>query len=226
MPSPQRAAGRAVRDVTLQIAAGEIHGDLVAPSGAVGLVVFAHGSGSSRHSPRNRSVASTLQDAGIATLLLDLLTVEEERIDLRTAEYRFDIPRLAERLVAAIDQPPEVDPKAAGSIGLFGASTGGAAALIAAASRPERVRGVVLRGARSDLAGGAVRKVTAPTLLLVGEEDPEVRRLNEATFKALPGEKELVVIRGASHLFEEPGTLEEVAARSRDWFVRYLPARG
>jgi dienelactone hydrolase len=200
-------------------------GDLVVSSGARGVVVFAHGSGSGRVSPRNRAVAGVLNAGGLATLLLDLLTPEEEAVDRRTAHLRFDVALLGGRVIATIDwltsEPATKDLR----VGCFGASTGAAAALIAAAERPERVGAVVSRGGRPDLAGEALRRVTAPTLLIVGGNDIEVLRLNELARAALAGEARLEVVPGAGHLFEEPGALERVAVLSRDWFLRHLTAR-
>lgn len=225
VPTARTPSGALSRTVTVPVREGEIRGDLVAPPEPIGTVVFAHGSGSGRMSPRNRSVAAELQASGIATVLLDLLTPEEEAVDSQTREFRFDIPRLAGRLVNVIDLAEGWSETAGKPVGLYGASTGGAAALIAAARRPEPVRAVVLRGARSDLAGSDVRRVRAPTLFLVGELDPEIRRINEETYSELTNAKELVIVPRASHLFEEPGTLEDVSRRARDWFFRYLPVR-
>jgi pimeloyl-ACP methyl ester carboxylesterase len=192
-------------------------------------VVFAHGSGSGRHSPRNRAVARVLEDAGFGTLLLDLLTPDEEAEDLVTARLRFDVELLAERVTAAIDWlaleasvgelPPRLEQL---PVGCFGASTGAAAALIAAAARPERVRAVVSRGGRPDLAGDTLRQVRSPTLLIVGSRDREVLLLNRRAQAALAGESQLAIVEGAGHLFEEPGALEQVATLTRDWFGRYL----
>ena len=199
-----------------------LDGDLALAAAARGAVVFAHGSGSSRFSPRNRHVAARLQAAGLATLLLDLLTPEEERVDAVTRELRFDIPLLARRLIAATDwltRQPETAPL---PIGTFGASTGAAAALIAAAERPDVVRAVVSRGGRPDLAGDALDRVRAPTLLIVGELDPAVIELNQEAFERLPGEKALEIVPGATHLFEEPGTLEQVASLAGEWFEAHL----
>jgi putative phosphoribosyl transferase len=199
-----------------------LNGDLSLPADALGLVVFAHGSGSSRHSSRNRAVAHVFQRARLGTLLLDLLNEPEERIDATTAELRFDIPLLANRVVAAIDWTQTHEPTASLSVGLFGASTGAAAALIAAAARPEIVRAVVSRGGRADLADGALDAVTAPTLLIVGGRDDVVIQLNREAFARLTGPKDLKIIPGATHLFEEPGALDQVAELARDWCVRYL----
>jgi pimeloyl-ACP methyl ester carboxylesterase len=192
------------------------------PLAADGIVVFAHGSGSGRHSPRNRFVADVLLNMGLATLLIDLLTQEEELVDLETAELRFDIPLLAERLAGVTDWLAGVPSIANLSIGYFGASTGAAAALIAAADRPKTVRAIVSRGGRPDLAGPVLRRVRQPTLLIVGGEDDVVIHLNRQALNQLGGIKRLVVIPGATHLFEEPGALEQVAALASEWFRRYL----
>jgi dienelactone hydrolase len=199
-----------------------LQGDLVVPEGATGIVLFAHGSGSSRHSPRNRLVAATLNEAGFGTLLIDLLTPDEEAADRRTGHLRFDIGLLARRLAGTIDwlrASPGVERL---RIGLFGASTGAAGALVAAAERPADVAAVVSRGGRPDLAGHALRRVRAPTLLIVGGADALVLELNRRALAALAGEKRLVVIPGATHLFEEPGALEQVARLAADWFARHL----
>jgi len=191
-----------------------------------GTVIFAHGSGSGRRSPRNRMVANVLSARGLGTLLLDLLTPAEARTDEVSGEYRFNIPLLTERLVAASDWLLS-QPAARGSpIGFFGASTGGAVAMVAAAQRAGAVGAIVLRGARSDLGDSAARDILCPTLILVGEHDDAVRELNSQTLRLLRCEKQLTVIPGASHLFEEPGTLELVAERTADWFGRYLRAPG
>ena len=209
---------------SVRVHTGEVilEGDLVVPPGAGGIVLFAHGSGSSRHSPRNRYVAGLLQSGGLATLLIDLLTPDEEVVDLRTAQLRFDIGLLAERLVGASDwlagQPATRDLR----LGYFGASTGGGAALVAAAEHPQAVHAVVSRGGRPDLAGAALPRVLAPTLLIVGERDLPVIEMNEAALARLECVKRLEIVPGATHLFEEPGTLEEVARLARDWFERYL----
>ena len=208
--------------VRLEIAGIALHADLALPSGAAGLVVFAHGSGSSRHSSRNRAVAQVLQASGLATLLLDLLTEPEERADAVTGEFRFDIPLLAERVVGAIDWAQAHAPTALLPIGLFGASTGAAAALIAAAVRPKIVRAVVSRGGRADMAESALDVVTAPTLLIVGERDDVVLELNRQALERLTGPKELHIIPAASHLFEEPGALDDVAHLTAQWFRRQL----
>ena len=203
----------------VQIAADRatLHGDLALPEGARGIVVFAHGSGSSRHSPRNRFVAGELQASGLGTLLLDLLTEAEEQIDIFTREHRFDIDLLAQRVTAAVDWvSKELAPPPA--IGLFGASTGAAAALISAAQRPGLVRAVVSRGGRPDLAGGMLSHVAAPTLLIVGGLDEVVIELNRRALELLRCEKRLEIVPGATHLFEEPGALERVARLAAEWF--------
>jgi putative phosphoribosyl transferase len=199
-----------------------LEGDLTVPPDAGGVVVFAHGSGSGRFSPRNREVAEALAGAGLATLLTDLLTAQEEHVDLRTAHLRFDIALLARRVIATIDWLTAVAAVKDLSVGCFGASTGAAAALLAAADRPDRVRAVVSRGGRPDLAGDALRRVTAPTLLIVGGDDREVLALNRAALAALAGEARLEIVPGATHLFVEPGALERVAELARDWFMRHL----
>src|SRR4051812_15071937 len=199
------------------------------PAGARGVVLFAHGSGSGRHSPRNRYVADELNRAGLATLLADLLTPQEEQVDLRTAALRFDIDLLAGRVTALVDWATRNEPTAGLGIGLFGASTGAAAALIAAASRPTTVQAVVSRGGRPDLADAHLHEVHQPTLLIVGERDPVVIDLNRQAMRVLRGETRLMIVPGASHLFEEPGTLQQVALLARDWFVGRLepaPADG
>ncbi len=197
-----------------------LKGTLTIPVGAQGIVVFAHGSGSGRHSPRNQYVALFLNQHRLATFLVDLLTQEEEEVDNITRALRFDIPMLAERLIA-IREWLKNDPIAHSfAVGYFGASTGAAAALIAAAKDP--VKAVVSRGGRPDLAAEFLEKVTAPTLLLVGSQDTQVIELNEAAYQMLSCEKQMELIPGATHLFEEPGTLEKVAQRSADWFLKYL----
>jgi pimeloyl-ACP methyl ester carboxylesterase len=206
------------------IASGvRLKGDLGIPDRAAGVVLFAHGSGSGRHSPRNQFVAEQIRAAGLGTLLIDLLTVQEEAIDERTGHIRFDIRLLADRLLGAMDWLA-ADPRTAGlSVGLFGASTGGGAALVAAALQPERVGAVVSRGGRPDLAGDSLPMVRAPTLLIVGGNDDVVIELNQSAFTQLGSAvKELVIVPGASHLFEEPGKLEEVARLAADWFTRHL----
>jgi dienelactone hydrolase len=203
-----------------------LEGSLSIPVQAHGVVLFAHGSGSSRHSPRNRFVASALQQAGLGTLLLDLLSAEEGKLDARTAAFRFDIELLARRLVGATDwvtRRPEAQDL---PVGYFGASTGAAAALRAAAVRPGVIHAVVSRGGRPDLAGPALARVAAPTLLLVGGLDEAVIELNRTALEQLGTTvKRLVIVPGASHLFEEPGALEEVARLAADWFTAWLPRR-
>jgi putative phosphoribosyl transferase len=210
------------RPVRVGTGAAMLEGELRLPQGARGVVLFAHGSGSSRHSPRNRYVATLLNEAKLATLLLDLLTPAEEAIDARTAQLRFDIGLLAERLIGATDWLTEQPATRALRIGYFGASTGAAAALVAAAERPGIVGAVVSRGGRPDLAGPALAHVRAPTLLIVGGDDPQVIELNRQALAALPCVKQLVIIPGATHLFEEPGALEQVARLARQWFERCL----
>jgi dienelactone hydrolase len=212
--------------VRIQAGSATLEGDLIIPEGALGVVLFAHGSGSGRHSPRNRFVARELQAAGLATFLIDLLTPEEEAVDLQTAHLRFDIPLLAERLVAAT-RWLAADPSTRGlKVGYFGASTGAGAALVAAAAEPERVGAVVSRGGRPDLAGDALPRVRAPTLLIVGGRDLVVLDLNRSAMARMRTEVRLEIVPGATHLFEEPGALEAVAHLARDWFLRYLPERG
>ncbi|HEU4927883.1 MAG TPA: dienelactone hydrolase family protein [Vicinamibacterales bacterium] len=208
--------------VQIGIEGGWVDGDLVVSPGASGLVIFAHGSGSGRHSRRNRAVAESLQRAGLATLLLDLLTPAEETIDVATAEFRFDVGLLAERVIAAIDWAQRNPETSAGRIGLFGASTGAAAALIAAAARPETVGAVASRGGRPDLAGRALRAVRSPTLLIVGGADHQVIALNRLACDELGCERHLEIVPGASHLFEERGALEEVAQLAGAWFTHHL----
>ncbi len=209
------------REITISTSGGSIHGTLALPEGATGIVVFAHGSGSSRHSPRNREVAAALQDAGFATFLFDLLTAREDAIDQRTREYRFDIPLLGARLVTVTDWLRETPATADLAIGYFGASTGAAAALIAASKRAD-TRAVVSRGGRPDLAGEALDHVTSPTLLIVGGNDEPVIGTNERAKVHLQGLSELVIVPGATHLFEEPGAMEQVIAHATSWFLTYL----
>jgi putative phosphoribosyl transferase len=215
---------------SLQIpAAGVVlEADVVVPEPARAVVLFAHGSGSSRHSSRNRYVAAELQDAGMATVLADLLTTEEELVDARTGALRFDIGLLAGRVAALTDWLVEHERTAGLRVGLFGASTGAAAALVAAAARPTSVHAVVSRGGRPDLAGEHLRLVRQPTLLIVGQRDTVVIDLNRTAMKELSGEARLAIVPGASHLFEEPGALEQVARLARDWFVDHIarPPRG
>jgi dienelactone hydrolase len=207
--------------VVIESAGAELQGDLVVPGDARGVVVFAHGSGSSRRSPRNRAVAEVLQLEGFATLLLDLLTENEEDVDRRTGELRFDIELLAERVATAVDQIGEQLVVRGLPVGLFGASTGAAAALMAAA-RDKSVRAVVSRGGRPDLAGAALARVRAPTLLIVGGLDTQVLELNQDAGRRLTAPTRIEVVEGATHLFEEPGTLEQVARLAAGWFSEHV----
>lgn len=208
----------------VRIPAGDVtlFGDLGAPRDARGIVLFAHGSGSSRLSPRNRHVAALLRQGGLATVLLDLLTRDEEAVDARTAHLRFDIGFLAGRLVAATEWLQAQAATRALPLGYFGASTGAAAALVAAAERPQAVRAIVSRGGRPDLAGPALARVKAPTLLIVGGDDSPVIQMNREALAQLTAEAKLEIVPGATHLFEEPGTLDEVARLARAWFQRWL----
>jgi len=210
------------REVRVSAGPVALEGNLGVPDDTRGVVLFAHGSGSGRHSPRNRYVARVLREAGLATLLIDLLTPEEEEIDLRTHHLRFDIRLLAERLVDATDwlthDPSTQDLR----IGYFGASTGAGAALVAAAERPEVTTAVVSRGGRPDLAGSALPHVRAPTLLIVGGNDVPVIGMNQEAMEQLRVEKKLEIVPRATHLFEEPGALEEVSRLATDWFVEHL----
>jgi putative phosphoribosyl transferase len=211
------------RPVRISSGSATLEGDLAAPPDARGVVLFAHGSGSSRHSPRNRHVAGVLRQAGLATLLIDLLTAAEEREDARRGHLRFDIGFLAARLTAAMDWLSGDAVTARVPLGCFGASTGAAAALTAAVLRPERVVAVVSRGGRPDLAGDALPQVRAPTLLIVGGADVPVIEMNRRALAQLGSkDKQMVIVPGASHLFEEPGTLEEVARLAAEWFARLL----
>lgn len=210
------------RGVRIPCDAGALDADLTVPPGAHGIVIFAHGSGSGRFSERNRAVAAALRARGFATLLLDLLTPDEEARDRSTLAFRFDIPLLSARLVAAIDWVL-ADSALRAPIGLFGASTGAGAALVAAAQRPKAVRAVVSRGGRPDLAGTALEGVQAPTLLIVGGDDPEVIALNRQAMGRLLTLVRIEIVPGATHLFEEPGTLERVAQLAGDWFGSHLP---
>jgi len=210
-----------VQQGNIEIPAGDVvlHATVTVPAEQWGTVVFAHGSGSGRHSPRNQFVARALNDAGFATVLADLLTPDEDRVDARTAEHRFDIPLLADRVVELVDW-------ASGAVGLFGASTGAAAALIAAADRPARVKAVVSRGGRPDLAGEALARVEAPTLLLVGGRDRAVLDLNRNAQQRMRSVTRLDVVPDATHLFEEPGALERVAELAAAWFTAHLSIPG
>lgn len=208
----------------VQIDVGEpiLAGDLTVPTDSSGIVIFAHGSGSGRHSPRNRAVAAALQQAGLATLLMDLLTEDEERFDLQSGALRFDIELLARRLVGAARWVGDQAVTAELPIGYFGASTGGGAALVAAAEHPQAIGAVVSRGGRPDLAGDALPRVAAATLLIVGGLDEIVLDLNRRALERITAEKRLEIVPGATHLFEEPGALERVAALASDWFDRHL----
>jgi dienelactone hydrolase len=208
--------------MTLALDEVSLSGDLTMPEEATGVVLFAHGSGSSRQSPRNREVALTLNDAGFGTLLLDLLSQDEDAIDARTGRLRFDIPLLAQRVIAATDWLSAHPETASLPIGYFGASTGAAAALVAAAERVDKVRAIVSRGGRPDLAAGALARVRTPTLLIVGGRDSAVIPLNRDALAELRPEKALEIVPAATHLFEEPGALEQVAVLARDWFARHL----
>jgi dienelactone hydrolase len=208
--------------IRMEAAGVVLDADVTVPPQARAVVLFAHGSGSSRLSPRNRMVADRLNGMGLATVLTDLLTPDEERVDAVTAELRFDIGLLARRLTGIIDWMTEQPMLDSLPLGLFGASTGAAAALLAAAARPRRVRAVVSRGGRPDLAGDQLTGVSAPTLLIVGGRDPEVLDLNKAAARRLSGVHELRVVPGATHLFAEPGTLEQVASAAAEWFDRHL----
>ena len=202
-----------------------LSGNLTIPENATALVLFTHGSGSSRHSPRNQFVAGTLNDAGLATLLFDLLTQEEEAIDIQTRQHRFNIGLLAERLVHATKWAKQQEHTLDLRIGYFGSSTGGAAALVAAAEIPKDAGAVVSRGGRPDLAGDALPKVQAPTLLIVGGNDDVVIELNEMARDQMRCEVKLEIIPDATHLFEEPGALEQVAKLASEWFVNHIGAK-
>lgn len=219
-------AGRESRQVGILAGAVPLEGNLDLPQDAKGLVVFAHGSGSSRNSPRNRYVAEVLQQAGFATLLFDLLTNEEETVDRHTAELRFDIPFLTERLLQVTEWVKGEAQLQRLRIGYFGASTGAAAALMAAAQDTVTVRSVVSRGGRPDLAGDALSRVRAPTLLIVGGDDSSVIEMNRQAMAKLHCEKQLAIIPGATHLFEEKGSLEQVARLARDWLTLHLAEQG
>jgi pimeloyl-ACP methyl ester carboxylesterase len=222
--SSQASAGLAIEHapVTVALDSVRLEGDLSIPTAAKGAVLFAHGSGSSRHSPRNRYVADVLNEGGLATLLIDLLTEDEQQVDLQTAQLRFDIPFLARRLEVITDWLANHPEMRRLKIGHFGASTGAAAALVAAAELPNRVRAIVSRGGRPDLAGAALERVVAPTLLIVGGADTVVLDLNRKARALMGCEKQLQIIPGAGHLFEEPGALKKVAALARDWFLEKL----
>jgi putative phosphoribosyl transferase len=213
------------RSVRVAVGRALLNGDLRMPRDARGIVVFAHGSGSSRLSPRNRFVADVLVHDGLATLLIDLLTQNEESLDLETAQLRFDIPLLAERLGRVTDWLGEDVKLSSLTVGYFGASTGAAAALIAAAERAQNVAAIVSRGGRPDLAGPVLRRVRQPTLLIVGGADELVLDLNRSALAELAGQKELAIVPGATHLFEERGALEQVALLASGWFRRYMVER-
>jgi pimeloyl-ACP methyl ester carboxylesterase len=223
LPSgPERRMDPAERAARIPAGTLWLDADLVPPHPGKGTVVFAHGSGSGRRSPRNRRVATLLHTRGLGTLLLDLLSESEARVDEITAEHRFDIPLLTERLIVATDWLLARPETKGARLGYFGASTGGAVAMIAAARRAEAVGAIVLRGARSDLGDSAAARIRCPTLILVGGNDGFIQEVNGETMRLLRCEKELVTIPGASHLFEEPGTLELVAKRTAEWFDRHL----
>ncbi len=215
-------ASQTSAEILIETTDAELPGDLIMRPGSDALIVFAHGSGSSRRSDRNRQVAAALEGAGFCTLLFDLLTPEEDRTDQVTAQYRFDIPLIGRRLTDVVDWLGRAGETADLEVGLFGASTGAAAALIAAAERPRRVSAVVSRGGRPDLAVGVLGNVEAPTLLIVGERDQEVIRLNEVARSHMRAECELEIVPGATHLFEEPGTLDHVAVLAAHWFQRHM----
>lgn len=219
-----RMEGREVEERLVRVPIGPItlEGNLGVPKEPLGIVLFAHGSGSSRHSPRNRYVANVLGKSGLMTLLIDLLTAEEEVVDMQTMHLRFDIGLLAKRLVGATDWLRQNPDTQSFRICYFGASTGAAAALIAATERPDVVSAVVSRGGRPDLAGPALPLVKAPTLLIVGGDDIPVIELNKDAMAQMRCEKKLAIVPGATHLFEEPGKLEEAARLARDWFVQHL----
>lgn len=221
MSTPHTATARAV---TITAEGATLAGDLSIPTDARGIVVFAHGSGSSRHSPRNRFVADTLRAGGLATLLMDLLTEAEEAEDVRTLALRFDIGLLARRLVGATDWLAQQPDTSALPVGYFGASTGAGAALVAAAERPDAVAAIVSRGGRPDLAGPSLNAVRAPTLLIVGGSDAPVIEMNRDAMRQMSALTHLEIVPGATHLFEEPGALEQVATLARAWFAHYLGA--
>ena len=210
------------KEILIRINDKSIYGNLEIPPKAKGLVIFAHGSGSSRFSTRNKYVAGILNKNNLGTLLFDLLTAEEEKIDNYTAEYRFNIELLAKRLIDVTDWLIKEPSLKSLKLGYFGASTGAAAALAAAAKRPDIIYAVVSRGGRPDLAIESLPGVKAPTLLIVGGEDFDVIELNRTAYENIPAKKKLEIIPGATHLFEEPGALEEVSRLSAEWFTRYL----
>jgi len=212
--------------VAVPVDSVRLDGTLSVPTAASGIILFAHGSGSSRHSPRNRFVGDLLNEGGLATLLIDLLTADEQEVDMQTAQLRFDIPFLAKRLVAITEWTARQTEVKGLPIGQFGASTGAGAALMAAAEIPRLVRAVVSRGGRPDLAGRALAHVTAPTLLIVGGADPVVLELNRKAVAQMHCETQLQIVAGAGHLFEEPRALQQVAELARDWFVEKLSLPG
>ena len=219
--------GATTHGVTIPVGRLRLEGDLSIPQDATGIVVFAHGSGSSRHSPRNQFVARQIRDAGVGTLLFDLLTAREEDVDARTGHLRFDIGLLANRLEGVASWVRTNDETSHLRIGFFGASTGAAAAIVAAARLGSAIGAVVSRGGRPDLAGGALRTVASPTLFIVGGNDVPVIALNRHAFDQMMCHREMVVVPRATHLFSEPGALEEVARLAADWFARYLqPTNG
>lgn len=211
-----------ISQVTIPMGNADLKGELIVPADAAGLVIFAHGSGSGRLSPRNQSVARALQEDGLGTLLFDLLTEQEERSDERTGHLRFDIPLLAERLAGATKWAGTQEHLRRLAIGYFGASTGAAAALVAAAKLGEKINAVVSRGGRPDLAGNVLPQVKSPTLLIVGSNDSPVVEMNESASELLRCEKALVIVPGASHLFEEPGALARVSRLASDWFRKHF----
>jgi len=215
----QKDVGKRVR---VGVDSAVIEGNLSVPDGAEGVVLFAHGAGSSRHSPRNNFVARKLREGGLATLLIDLLTPEEKEVDRRTRRIRFDIDRLAKRVVGATDWLLEQPGTEDLNVGIFGSSTGAAAALIAAAERPDAAKAVVSRGGRVDMAKAVLDEVEAPSLFIVGGRDIQVLSLNQQALAQMEAEKQLEVIPGAGHLFEEPGALDEVARLTRKWFQHHL----
>jgi pimeloyl-ACP methyl ester carboxylesterase len=215
-------SGKSVNDRTIIAGDVTLEGFLEIPEDARGIVVFAHGSGSSRFSKRNNAVAAFLREGKLGTLLFDLLTADEERVDAITREHRFDIPLLGKRLQDAVEWLVDEDEAQGQRVGLFGSSTGAAAALIAAAAMPGKIAAVVSRGGRADLAGVSLPDVQAPTLLIVGGADTEVLRLNRAAKEQMRCRTDLAIVEGATHLFEEPGKLDEVQALTRDWFIENL----
>jgi putative phosphoribosyl transferase len=217
-----KAADQRRNEVTIPLGVAEVKANLEVPAGAGAIVIFAHGSGSSRFSPRNTYVAGLMNKRGIATLLVDLLTAEEEAVDEYTGQYRFDVNMLAQRLIDSTGWLKTRSDTKSLNVGYFGASTGAAAALIAAAKRPKDIKAVVSRGGRPDLAGKSLGEVKAPSLLIVGGDDTEVLELNRQALKLIQAEKRLEVVPGATHLFEEPGTLQQAAELAIDWFLKHL----